>query len=415
MGNHWWRFLRVIVGVGLIASAPAQTQLPPELFHYLQKRYNTLNKKKVTLNVSINEEYSEDFLKEMTEALTQYQKDVSVIPVPADKAVRMPPVRSWSRTTRWIVYRDDGMIKIDYNFFPLNFSTGVLNSHRGTLYSADGYGLYISSFEPSEPALGTTNIAYLVRYTDNACYFLSPETRSGRNLQPPDFVFLCGMDPLMMFWAQRDGWVIVQDDAHFLVVEKRGETPCLPPENPLRIRLWLDKKHDYAPYRVEKYTDDPRVLANYRLVAREVWQAHGYKKLGDTYIISEAEFIYYIKGHLEGNRLVYGGKVQKKYSIVSIEPLKKNLSLDLPDYIAIADFSLLGENPVFLDRAVTYKWRDYKRFLTKQELEKKFKEQFPELVIQPRNRLSFVTYLIPISLIVMGVIWLIRNRRVVAR
>lgn len=408
--NRCWCVVQVVVWVGLIASATAQTQLPPELFHFIQKRFDILKNKKIILNIDLAEEYSEEFIKDMTGNFAQYQKDVSVIPVPADQAVRMPQVRSWSRKDRWTVQRSDGMIRIDYNDFALNFSGGEALVQRRILYCADGWGLYISSLEPSEPALGTANIAYLVRYTDNACYFLSPEMHSGRDFQPPDFVLLCGMDPLMMYWAKRDGWVIVQDDARFLVIEKRGETPCL--EDPLRIRLWFDKKHDYAPYRVEKYTDDPRVLAHYRLVAREIWQTHGYKKLDDTYIVSEAEFTYYIGGHLEGNKLVYNGKVQRRYSIASIETLKNKLSLNLPDYIAIADFSLLGKNPIFLDRGVTYKWRDHKRFLTKQELEKEFKEQFPELARKPLNRfLLLAGYSLPILLIIMGVIWLIRARR----
>ncbi|GIV05306.1 MAG: hypothetical protein KatS3mg016_0881 [Fimbriimonadales bacterium] len=65
--------------------------------------------------------------------------------------------------------------------------------------------------------------------------------------------------------------------------------------------------------------------------------------------------------------------------------------LTLPDYVAIADFSLKGKDPVVgaLDRAVSYSWGQYRRFLNESELKKLFAEQFPA---PPQKRVEWVTH-----------------------
>lgn len=224
---------------------------------------------------------------------------------------------------------------------------------------------------------------------------------------------LGGMNPLMMFWGEPSGWTVVQEDNRFLVIEKRGPVPCLPGDEPLRIRVWLDKKHDFAPYRIEKYADDPRILENYRVVATEIWQASQYKSVNGLYCVSQFNYTDYIKGRLVNGKLVYSGKRQVAYRMSNIGECSIN-KIDLPDYVAIADFSLKGKDPEVwtLDRAVTYSWRQYRRLLSDNELKKLFDEQFPKPPEKRQNLLrTILTYALPVLIIVIGLLWLWRTRR----
>lgn len=411
--------LSLVVALFLVGASWAQSTIPPQIYQVLQRRDNLLKNKKIVWDVIISEEYSEEFLKEMASSLDSQRKNLSQAPVSG--TVKAPKVSSIHHSSKRVICRGENFIRIDYDHALLNFPTengetekvknGMLVK-KGIAYFGEGVGVYLPDIDASQEALGTTNIAYVVRYTRHAAYYLAP-TFYGRDFQPPDLVMLGGMNPLMMFWGEPSGWTVVQEDNRFLVIEKRGPVPCLPGDDPLRVRVWLDKKHDFAPYRIEKYADDPRILENYRVVAREIWQASQYKSVNGLYCVSQFNYTDYIKGHLVNGKLVYSGKRQVAYRMSNIGECSIN-KIDLPDYVAIADFSLKGKDPEVwtLDRAVTYSWRQYRRLLSDNELKKLFDEQFPKPPEKRQNLLrTILTYAPPVLIIVIGLLWLWRTRR----
>jgi len=341
--------------------------------------------------------------------------------MPVSGTVKAPKINAIHHSSKRVICRGENLIRITYDKALLDFPTeneetkkgkNGMPVKKGSVYLGEGIGVYLPDMDASQQALGTTNIAYVVRYTRHAAYYLEP-TFMGRDFQPPDLVMLGGMNPLMMFWGEPGGWTVVQEDNRFLVIEKRGPVPCLPSDEPLRVRVWLDKKHSFAPYRVEKYSDDPRVLEHYRVVAREIWQASQYKSINGLYCVSRFNYTDYIKGRLVNGKLVYSGKRQVAYRMSDIGECSIS-KIDLPNYVAIADFSLKGKDPMVgtLDRAVTYSWRQYRRLLNNNELKKLFETQFPKPPEKRANLFrTILTYAPPILIIVIGLLWLWRTRR----
>ncbi|GIV07033.1 MAG: hypothetical protein KatS3mg017_0235 [Fimbriimonadales bacterium] len=123
---------------------------------------------------------------------------------------------------------------------------------------------------------------------------------------------------------------------------------------------------------------------------------------------------------LKNKKIVWDVTISEKYSeeflkemASSLDAQRKNL-VHLPDYVAIADFSLKGKDPVVeaLDRAVSYSWGQYRRFLNEGELKKLFAEQFPA---SPQKRSkglrTLLTYAPPLLIIVIGFWWLWKTRK----
>jgi hypothetical protein len=265
--------------------------------------------------------------------------------------------------------------------------------------------------DSAEKAGGSVNIASVIRYTRHAAYYLTP-IAEGRDLQPPDLVMLSGLNPLMMFWADSSGWVVAKEDERYMVVEKQGTIPCLQSEYPLRVRVWLDKQHGFLPYRVEKYLDAPGLLPDYRSVAREVWQVSRYVQVNGVYRIAEFSYTYYIKGRLVNGKLVYDGKKRIDYRLKKVGKCQIG-KIDLPDHVLVADFSLSGKDPVFetLDRAVAYRWSEYRRLLNEDELKALFQKQFPEPEERGSSALwKALAYVPPILIILLG-LWLMKRRK----
>ncbi len=410
-----------VVVAGILTEALwAHPTIPPQADQALQRRDDLLKNKKIVWDVTISEKHSEEFLKEMAPSLDAQRKNLSQSPVSG--TVKAPKVNAIHHSSKRVICRDKNLIRITYDYALLDFPTeneetkkeknGMLVK-KGIAYFGEGVGVYLPDIDASREALGTTNIAYVVRYNHHAAYYLSPLLVGGRDFQPPDLVMLCGLNPLMMYWGEPSGWTVVQEDNRFLIIEKRGPVPCLPRDDPLRIRVWLDKKHDFAPYRIEKYTDDPETLESYRMVAREVWQASQYKSVNGLYCVSQFNCTYYIKGHLVNGKLVYSGKRQVAYRMSDMDECDID-KVDFPDYVAIADFSLKGKDPVVwtLDRAVSYSWGQYRRFLNESELKKLFEEQFPAPPQKRSNWLrTLLTYAPPLLIIVIGLWWFWKTRK----
>jgi len=309
------------------------------------------------------------------------------------------------------VCRNNDIIRVAYNHKIVVTEVGKTVDTKGIAYFGKGLGIYLPMVDSAEKAGGSVNIASVIRYTRHAAYYLTP-TPEGRDLQPPDLVMLSGLNPLMMFWADSSGWVVAKEDERYMVVEKQGTIPCLQSEYPLRVRVWLDKQHGFLPYRVEKYLDAPGLLPDYRSVAREVWQVSRYVQVNGVYRIAEFSYTYYIKGRLVNDKLVYDGKKRIDYRLKKVGKCQIG-KIDLPDNVIVADFSLSGKDPVFgtLDRAVAYRWSEYRRLLNEDELKALFQKQFPEP--EERGSSAFwkaLAYVPPILIILLG-LWLIKRRK----
>jgi hypothetical protein len=131
-----------------------------------------------------------------------------------------------------------------------------------------------------------------------------------------------------------------------------------------------------------------------------------------VYRIAEFSYTNYIKGRLVNGKLVYDGKRRVEYKLKRVSKCE-NGKIKLPDNVLVADFSLSGKDPVFdtLDRAVAYRWREYRRLLNEDELKALFQKQFPEP--EERGSSAFwkaLAYVPPILIILLG-LWLIKRRK----
>jgi len=398
----------------------AQPTVPPLVHQAIRRREESLRNEKTLWEVRIQEEYSDEFLQDLSSTVKKYKESLAkTYPQPQNETMssqalaeaameKLPNVVK--HAGEWQVCRSKNLIRVAYNH-SLIAENGKILDVKGVAYFGEGLGIYLPTFDPAEGAGGSVNVAHVIRYTRHAAYYLTP-TPEGRNLQPPDLVMLSGLNPLMMFWADSAGWVVAKEDERYMVVEKQGTIPCLQSEYPLRVRVWLDKQHGFLPYRVEKYLDAPWLLPNYRSVAREVWQVSRYARVNGVYRIAEFSYTNYIKGRLVNGKLVYDGKKRIDYRLKKVGKCQIG-KIDLPDNVLVADFSLSGKDPLFgtLDRAVAYRWREYRRLLNEDELKALFQKQFPEP--EERGSSAFwkaLAYVPPILIILLG-LWLIKRRK----
>lgn len=396
----------------------AQPTVPPLVHQAIRRWEESLKNEKTRWEVRIQEEYSNEFLQDLSSTVKKYKESLAAI-YPQNETMssqalaeaameKLPNVVK--HAGEWQVCRSKNLIRVAYSR-SLTAENGKILDVKGIAYFGEGLGIYLPTFDPAEGAGGSVNVAHVIRYTRHAAYYLTP-TSEGRDLQPPDLVMLSGLNPLMMFWADSAGWVVAKEDERYMVVEKQGTIPCLQSEYPLRVRVWLDKQHGFLPYRVEKYLDAPWLLPNYRSVAREVWQVSRYVQVNGVYRIAEFSYTYYIKGRLVNGKLVYDGKKRIDYRLKKVGKCQIG-KIDLPDHVLVADFSLSGKDPVFetLDRAVAYRWSEYRRLLNADELKALFQKQFPEPEERGSSALwKALAYVPPILIILLG-LWLIKRRK----
>ena len=396
----------------------AQPTVPPLVHQAIRRREESLKNEKTRWEVRIQEEYSDEFLQDLSSTAKKYKESLAAI-YPQNETMssqalaeaameKLPNVVKHAGELQ--VCRSKNLIRVAYSR-SLTAENGKILDVKGIAYFGEGLGIYLPTFDPAEGAGGSVNVAHVIRYTRHAAYYLTP-IAEGRDLQPPDLVMLSRLNPLMMFWADSSGWVVVKEDELYMVIEKQAPIPCLQPEYPLRVRVWLDKQHGFLPYRVEKYLDAPGLLPDYRSVAREVWQVSRYVQVNGVYRIAEFSYTYYIKGRLVNGKLVYDGKKRIDYRLKKVGKCQIG-KIDLPDYVLVADFSLSGKDPVFetLDRAVAYRWSEYRRLLSESELKALFQKQFPEP--EERGSSAFwkaLAYVPPILIILLG-LWLIKRRK----
>jgi len=408
----------LIVALLLMETLWAQPAVSSRLHQAMQQREKELKNEKTLWEVRIQEEYSDEYLQDLSSTAKKYKESLAAI-YPQNETMssqalaeaameKLPNVVK--HAGEWQVCRSKNLIRVAYSR-SLTAENGKILDVKGIAYFGEGLGIYLPMFDPAEGAGGSVNVAHVIRYTRHAAYYLTP-TAEGRDLQPPDLVMLSGLNPLMMFWADSAGWVVAKEDERYMVVEKQGTIPCLQSEYPLRVRVWLDKQHGFLPYRVEKYLDAPGLLPDYRSVAREVWQVSRYVQVNGVYRIAEFSYTYYIKGRLVNGKLVYDGKKRIDYRLKKVGKCQIG-KIDLPDYVLVADFSLSGKDPVFetLDRAVAYRWSEYRRLLNADELKALFQKQFPEP--EERGSSAFwkaLAYVPPILIILLG-LWLIKRRK----
>jgi hypothetical protein len=405
------------VALLLMETLWAQPAVSPRLHQAMQQREKELKNEKTLWEVRIQEEYTDEFLEQMAATTKKYRESISTTysqtegvgsQASTDTAIKTVP-NTVKHSGEWEVCRNNDIIRVAYNHKLVATEVGKTVDTKGIAYFGKGLGIYLPMVDSAEKAGGSVNIASVIRYTRHAAYYLTP-TPEGRDLQPPDLVMLSGLNPLMMFWADSAGWVVAKEDERYMVVEKQGTIPCLQSEYPLRVRVWLDKQHGFLPYRVEKYLDAPWLASEYKSVAREVWQVSRYARVNGVYRIAEFSYTYYIKGRLVNGKLVYDGKKRIDYRLKKVGKCQIG-KIDLPDYVLVADFSLSGKDPVFgtLDRAVAYRWSEYRRLLSESELKALFQKQFPE----PEERSAFwkaLAYVPPILIILLG-LWLIKRRK----
>jgi hypothetical protein len=398
----------------------AQPTVPPLVHQAIRRREESLRNEKTQWEVRIQEEYSDEFNQDFLSTVKKYKESLATIyPQPQNETMssqasaeaameKLPNVVK--HAGEWQVCRSKNLIRVAYSN-SLIAENGKILDVKGIAYFGEGLGIYLPMFDPAEGAGGSVNVAHVIRYTRHAAYYLTP-TPEGRDLQPPDLVMLSGLNPLMMFWADSAGWVVAKEDDRYMVVEKQGTIPCLQSEYPLRVRVWLDKQHGFLPYRVEKYLDAPWLASEYKSVAREVWQVSRYARVNGVYRIAEFSYTYYIKGRLVNGKLVYDGKKRIDYRLKKVGKCQIG-KIDLPDNVLVADFSLSGKDPLFgtLDRAVAYRWSEYRRLLNEDELKALFQKQFPEP--EERGSSAFwkaLAYVPPILIILLG-LWLIKRRK----
>jgi hypothetical protein len=412
-------YFGLIVALLLMETLWAQPAVSSRLHQAMQQREKELKNEKTLWEVRIQEEYTDEFLEQMAATTKKYKESISTTysqtegvgsQASTDTAIKTVP-NTVKHSGEWEVCRNNDIIRVAYNHKLVATEVGKTVDAKGIAYFGEGLGIYLPTFDPAEGAGGSVNVAHVIRYTRHAAYYLTP-TPEGRKLQPPDLVMLSGLNPLMMFWADSAGWVVAKEDERYMVVEKQGTIPCLQSEYPLRVRVWLDKQHGFLPYRVEKYLDAPWLLPNYRSVAREVWQVSRYARVNGVYRIAEFSYTYYIKGRLVNGKLVYDGKKRIDYRLKKVGKCQIG-KIDLPDNVLVADFSLSGKDPVFgtLDRAVAYRWSEYRRLLNEDELKALFQKQFPEP--EERGSSAFwkaLAYVPPILIILLG-LWLIKRRK----
>lgn len=408
--GYRWQVALFILALGAFAAdGNAQTGgLPSEVVRSLEKLERFFLNKKVYVHISVSDIPSPQLSATMVQRAEQIRRQLEIAH-DSRKPFQVPP-SELRYHSRMVIYRNATMIKVEYSRKLRNFGRDSKDPRviddQVICYYAKGWEAYAPVVKSN---VKRTDVISLIRYSGPAYYFLSPVNR---DLQPPDFVFLAGINPLFMFWGDSDGWKVVQEDKKFLVVEKRGKAPCVSPNDLLRIRMWLDKRFDYLPYRIEKYNDDPRLPRNWR-VAREIWQSKGVMQVGDTYLNRGYKYLYYVKGHYDQKgQFVYDGKVEKDYAITSVNSIGKNISIDFPSHLYVMDYSLDGENPIIgsLSRGVPYEWSKYKRFLETAELQKLLEDRQPQ-VQRPRLFMTAIVYLPPLILIVLGLTWLWRQRR----
>jgi len=408
----------LIVALLLMETLWAQPAVSSRLHQAMQQREKELKNEKTLWEVRIQEEYSDEYLQDLSSTAKKYKESLAAI-YPQNETMssqalaeaameKLPNVVK--HAGEWQVCRSKNLIRVAYSH-SLIAENGKILDVKGIAYFGEGLGIYLPMFDPAEGAGGSVNVAHVIRYTRHAAYYLTP-TPEGRDLQPPDLVMLSGLNPLMMFWADSAGWVVAKEDERYMVVEKQGTIPCLQSEYPLRVRVWLDKQHGFLPYRVEKYLDAPGLLPDYRSVAREVWQVSRYVQVNGVYRIAEFSYTYYIKGRLVNGKLVYDGKKRIDYRLKKVGKCQIG-KIDLPDHVLVADFSLSGKDPVFetLDRAVAYRWSEYRRLLNADELKALFQKQFPEPEERGSSALwKALAYVPPILIILLG-LWLIKRRK----
>jgi len=408
----------LIVALLLMETLWTQPTVPPLVHQAIRRWEESLKNEKTRWEVRIQEEYSNEFLQDLSSTVKKYKESVATIypqnermssQALAEAAMEKLP-NVVKHAGEWQVCRSKNLIRVAYSR-SLTAENGKILDVKSIAYFGEGLGIYLPTFDPAEGAGGSVNVAHVIRYTRHAAYYLTP-TPEGRDLQPPDLVMLSGLNPLMMFWADSAGWVVAKEDERYMVVEKQGTIPCLQSEYPLRVRVWLDKQHGFLPYRVEKYLDAPWLLPNYRSVAREVWQVSRYVQVNGVYRIAEFSYTYYIKGRLVNGKLVYDGKKRIDYRLKKVGKCQIG-KIDLPDHVLVADFSLSGKDPVFetLDRAVAYRWSEYRRLLNADELKALFQKQFPEPEERGSSALwKALAYVPPILIILLG-LWLIKRRK----
>jgi len=396
-----------------------QATVPPPIHQAIRRWEESLKNEKTLWEVRIQEEYSDEFLEDLLVTFKKYKDSVSAAypqnqrttsQALADTTIKKGP-KVIKHAGEWEVCRSNDLVRVAYNRKLISGNGEVLDV-KGIAYFGEGLGIYIPMFDPAEGAGGSVNAAHVIRYTLHAAYYLTP-IAEGRDLQPPDLVMLSGLNPLMMFWADSAGWVVAKEDAQYVVIEKQGSIPCLQSEYPLRVRIWLDKKHDFSPYRVEKYLNAAWLPPNYKAVAREVWQVSRYARVNGVYRPAEFSYVYYIKGRLVNGKLVYDGRKRIDYRLKRVSKCE-NGKIKLPDNVSMVDYSLSGKDPVLgtLDRAVAYRWSEYRRLLNEDELKALFREQFPE----PEARQSSAfwkafAYVPPILMILLGFVWLVKRRK----
>jgi hypothetical protein len=409
----------LIVALLLMETLWAQPAVSSRLHQAMQQREKELKNEKTLWEVRIQEEYTDEFLEQMAATTKKYKESISTTysqtegvgsQASTDTAIKTAP-NTVKHSGEWEVCRNNDIIRVAYNHKLVVTEVGKTVDTKGIAYFGEGLGIYLPMFDPAEGAGGSVNVAHVIRYTRHAAYYLTP-TPEGRDLQPPDLVMLSELNPLMMFWADSAGWVVAKEDERYMVVEKQGTIPCLQSEYPLRVRVWLDKQHGFLPYRVEKYLDAPWLASEYKSVAREVWQVSRYARVNGVYRIAEFSYTYYIKGRLVNGKLVYDGKKRIDYRLKKVGKCQIG-KIDLPDNVLVADFSLSGKDPVFgtLDRAVAYRWSEYRRLLNEDELKALFQKQFPEP--EERGSSAFwkaLAYVPPILIILLG-LWLIKRRK----
>jgi hypothetical protein len=409
----------LIVALLLMETLWAQPAVSSRLHQAMQQREKELKNEKTLWKVRIQEEYTDEFIEQMASTTKKYKESISTTysqtegvgsQASTDTAIKTVP-NTVKHSGEWEVCRNNDIIRVAYNHKLVATEVGKTVDTKGIAYFGKGLGIYLPMVDSAEKAGGSVNIASVIRYTRHAAYYLTP-IAEGRDLQPPDLVMLSGLNPLMMFWADSAGWVVAKEDERYMVVEKQGTIPCLQSEYPLRVRVWLDKQHGFLPYRVEKYLDAPWLASEYKSVAREVWQVSRYARVNGVYRIAEFSYTNYIKGRLVNGKLVYDGKKRIDYRLKKVGKCQIG-KIDLPDYVLVADFSLSGKDPVFgtLDRAVAYRWSEYRRLLSESELKALFREQFPEP--DARQSSAFwkaLAYVPPILIILLG-LWLIKRRK----
>lgn len=251
--------------------------------------------------------------------------------------------------------------------------------------------------------------AKVARYS-KAPYYLCDSFQ--RDLTPPDFALLAGVNPLYMLWADPEGWEIRSHTTDTVMLEREGAPPGLGGMR-LRVKLWLRIDKGYCPSRVELWHGDD-AHESMRRAPKEIWNVTEFAQVNGAWVPKAFSHESYPQPDIDTQGKIYSrwGRWLKRLFRLSQVGTCKEPQLKLSSDVGVADFRL-GKTDMVIghyDKGVAYKWGDFGRLATEAELQRLYAEQYSEPPRLPWWRTALM-YAPPFLLILGGAYWLYRRKR----